>query len=191
MDCITSSNYAIKRPLVKHGIQANYHRTSPSCFDSQVIMKIISTLLACVLVTSTASTSAEAPMAPTATLSFQLLEETRGPIVAHLFNGKPDKKCKGKGLISSISRGNPFVRTKNNEGVAVPASNAQKYLVILVPASTYLSCKWTLTFTPKANERYTIVGKYVHSGHDQRSCSVSVLEGDKPLAVDLLQIDEC
>ena len=154
-------------------------------------MKLINTLLACFLITATASTSAVAPAAQMATLAFQLDETARGPVVAHLFNGKPDKKCKGKGLISSISRGNPFVRTKNNEGVSIPISTPQKYFVIVVPASAYLSCRWTVSFTPKANERYTILSKYTHSGHDQRSCSVSVLEGDKPLASDLLQVEKC
>ena len=154
-------------------------------------MKLINTLLACFLVTATASTRAEAPVAPMSTLAFQLEEEARGAVVAHLFNAKPEKMCKGKGLISSISRGNPFVRTKNNEGVPIAAGSPQKFFVILVPASTYLSCKWTISFTPKANERYTIIGKYKHTGYDQRSCSVTVLEGDKPLAADLLQVDEC
>ena len=154
-------------------------------------MKLINTLLICFLIPAPILSSAEAPAAATATLAFQLQETARGPVVAHLFNAKPEKKCKGKGLISSIGRGNPFVRTKNNEGVSVPASTPQKYFVIVVPASTYLSCRWTVSFTPKVNERYTILSKYTDSGHDQRSCSVSVLEGDKPLASELLQVDEC
>lgn len=138
-----------------------------------------------------ASSSAETPTASTATLAFQLADEARGPVVAFISNGKPDKKCKGKGILSSISHGNPLTRTKNNEGVSIPANAPQKYLVAVVPSPSYLSCRWTVTFTPKENQRYTILSTYVHTGHDQRTCSVSVLEGDKPLAAELLQIEEC
>jgi hypothetical protein len=154
-------------------------------------MKIINTLLVCFIITFTASTNAETAVVPTATLVFQLQEQARGPVVAHLFNGKPDKKCKGKGLLSSISRGNPFVRTKNNESIPILTSTPQKYFVVVIPASTYLSCRWTVSFTPKINERYTILSKYTDTSYDQRSCSLSVLEGDKPLADELLQVDEC
>ena len=154
-------------------------------------MKTLNTLLAFFLVTATASTNAEAPTTPTATLAFQLLEEARGPVVAFVSNGKPDKKCKGKGILSSISRGNPFTRTKNNDGFSIPANTPQKYLIAIVPSPSYLSCRWTVTFTPKENERYTIRSKYTSTGYDQRTCSISVLEGDKPLAANLLQVDEC
>ena len=154
-------------------------------------MKNLNTLLAFFLVTATASINAETPTAPTSTLAFQLLEESRGPVVAFLANGKPDKKCKGKGILSSISRGNPLTRTKNNEGVSIPANAPKKYLVAIVPSPSYLGCRWTITFTPKENTRYTVLSKYTRTGHDQRTCSINVLEGDKPLTVDQLQVDEC
>ncbi len=154
-------------------------------------MKSLTMLLAFFLVTATAASNAEAPTTPTATLAFQLSENARGPFVGFISKGKPDKKCKGKGILSSISHGNPFSPTKNNEGFSIPAATPQKFLVVIAPSPAYLNCKWTVTFTPKENVRYTILSKYTQTGYDQRTCSVSVLEGDKPLADDLLQVDEC
>ncbi|KFN45334.1 hypothetical protein N790_10145 [Arenimonas malthae CC-JY-1] len=101
-----------------------------------------------------------AARAETATLELQLVENMTGPVVVNFFGEKSPGSCKAKRRIASISHGNPFVRTKGNEGFPVPAGTEYRLFVSLVPPGVANTCQFVGAFTPDAGGHYVLTAVF-------------------------------
>lgn len=119
-----------------------------------------------------------APMAAraeTASLGLRLLENMAGPVVVNFFGEKSPGSCKAKRRIASISHGNPFVRTKGNEGFAIPAGTEYRLFVSLIPPGVANACQFVGAFTPDPGASYVLTAVFDLQPDRKYSCGL-VLE---------------
>jgi hypothetical protein len=128
------------------------------------------------LLTGCTTYVAPPPDQPQATLSFDIQHDEHGPFVAHMFKAKTAGACKGTELISSISQGNPLVRTQDTADVPIAADAPFGAVVGLLPSRSYLRCIHSVRFSPKPGSSYRISGQYVRRENDRRDCAIRVYE---------------